>query len=631
MSTPNIERKPNTIDYTGLNIYTTDTDQSLAFSMAPSIQGLQLEFDLLTAAKQFKITKDGINFNDGTNNFTTALSRLAAIQEAFASVELPPDATTLAIENKVLLTNTGDVHESHLTNTELHIFDNTTNDEMFIDHNSLILVQPTTGEQFEVVPNMLDFQNSTTIVSLGQKTYISGEPGIEIYDLTTGTDTHLRSSGLSIVDGSTGHLSSLDSDLLTINNSINQSTLEPKSITLSTIGGDYTTLSNGSLLYNNGVSSIFASTEDIINMANGSSSNASTIDLSLDATSGSYPMVFSKLSAGTARPLYVNNVTYNPILNTLNATTFNGTDFTGLAATSSAVTLTADNTSGTYYIPFSKTAAGTSKPLYIDSVTGPLSYNPSTSTLTATVFSGSATNASAITLTTDNTSGAYYIPFSKTAAGTTKPLYIDDTTTPLTYNPSTSTLTATNFNGLLSSDGLVYLQNITGTINGNGTPTTFTFPSIFNTTYKNYKIIFSFGITNTAAMYPSISLNGFSGLNVPIVGDMYGYDMTSGTLAAVSVVNSTLSTSPLQMTGACLPNGFITFEVNNVGYTTTQSNNIVTIVSNSVYNNPGVKGIRNIQVMINQNSSSTITGLSLQSQLGGGNSSNWNASIYGYK
>lgn len=41
-----------------------------------------------------------------------------------------------------------------------------------------------------------------------------------------------------------------------------------------------------------------------------------------------------------------------------------------------------DNTAGTYFIPFSKVSAGTEGQLFIDSTTGPLTYNPSTATLT---------------------------------------------------------------------------------------------------------------------------------------------------------------------------------------------------------------------------------------------------------
>jgi hypothetical protein len=54
--------------------------------------------------------------------------------------------------------------------------------------------------------------------------------------------------------------------------------------------------------------------------------------------------------------------------------------------------------------------------------------------------SGNATNATNVEITSDNTSGTYYIPFAKTSGTGNKPLFIDDTTGPLTYNPSTAVL-----------------------------------------------------------------------------------------------------------------------------------------------------------------------------------------------
>ena len=54
--------------------------------------------------------------------------------------------------------------------------------------------------------------------------------------------------------------------------------------------------------------------------------------------------------------------------------------------------LTEDNTNGTYYIPFSKSAAGVEGALFVDTVTSPLSYNPSVGRLTTTEYSGSLYN-----------------------------------------------------------------------------------------------------------------------------------------------------------------------------------------------------------------------------------------------
>ena len=62
------------------------------------------------------------------------------------------------------------------------------------------------------------------------------------------------------------------------------------------------------------------------------------------------------------------------------------------ALTAAGVTIADSNTASTVY-PVFVTAVGTTVPLYIDSVTTPLSYVPSTSTLTASVFTGVSNSA----------------------------------------------------------------------------------------------------------------------------------------------------------------------------------------------------------------------------------------------
>jgi hypothetical protein len=71
--------------------------------------------------------------------------------------------------------------------------------------------------------------------------------------------------------------------------------------------------------------------------------------------------------------------------------------------------MASDNNSGTFYIPFSKVAGGTEGALFVDDVTGPLTYNPSTATLSCTsvqltTVNGPATN-STIDIGTNNING----------------------------------------------------------------------------------------------------------------------------------------------------------------------------------------------------------------------------------
>ena len=72
-----------------------------------------------------------------------------------------------------------------------------------------------------------------------------------------------------------------------------------------------------------------------------------------------------------------------------------------------------------------------------------------TNTLSNVSWSGTSSNASAVNLTSDNTSGTYYIPFSKTITANTNLLYVDNVTGPLSYNPSTSSLSCLLLNGTL--------------------------------------------------------------------------------------------------------------------------------------------------------------------------------------
>lgn len=153
---------------------------------------------------------------------------------------------------------------------------------------------------------------------------------------------------------------------------------------------------------------------------------------------------FDSSGTGNGKPQKTIGLTCNPSTNTITATIFNGNATS--SSTAVGVNITSDNTAGSYFLPFSKTSTATGNSLFIDNTTTPLTYDPSTSTVNATNFSGTSTNSNNVLLTSDNTSGTYYIPFSKNTAGINA-LFIDDVTGPLTYNPSTSNLTSSLFSG----------------------------------------------------------------------------------------------------------------------------------------------------------------------------------------
>jgi hypothetical protein len=112
---------------------------------------------------------------------------------------------------------------------------------------------------------------------------------------------------------------------------------------------------------------------------------------------------------------------------------------------------------------------------------------------TGTGLAWTTSSSSVITTTSDNSAGSYYIPFSKTTAGTATSLYLDDTTTTMTYNPSTTTLA----------------------LNGSSTTTTIT-PSVITVANPGgTSTLTSVGLTTKTITTPTTSdltLNSTSGI-----------------------------------------------------------------------------------------------------------------------
>lgn len=168
---------------------------------------------------------------------------------------------------------------------------------------------------------------------------------------------------------------------------------------------------------------------------------------------------------------------------------------------------------------------------------------------------GNASSATQIALTSDNTSGAYFIPFSKTASSTLNTLYIDNTTTPLTYNPSTSTLTATIFSTAtapVSANQLgnkTYIDNFGGsggwyyTATVSAASTTVNFPNCLDNTYNAYEIYFVPNLTSPTTGYPNLDMT-FSGVSTPTY-QTYSQTQTTGG----SFTNSYLTTPPRLLNG----------------------------------------------------------------------------------
>ena len=137
---------------------------------------------------------------------------------------------------------------------------------------------------------------------------------------------------------------------------------------------------------------------------------------------------------------------------TITATSFvgNGSGLTGLTGAGATITsVTTSSTNSAFKVPFANTTANTTGNYALLQDSGStFTYNPSTDTLTAGTFSGSlsgtATNATNTTITNNTSTNASYYP--TFVSGTSGDLGQTVSSTKLTFNPSTGTLTCTDLN-----------------------------------------------------------------------------------------------------------------------------------------------------------------------------------------
>jgi hypothetical protein len=156
--------------------------------------------------------------------------------------------------------------------------------------------------------------------------------------------------------------------------------------------------------------------------------NAQTIDLTLTGAGSSYYIPFSSTTGATST-LRVGGLTYNRDTNTLTANCTNTQNIqSGVAG--QLLYQSASTTTGFV-------AVGTSNQVLVS--------NGSSAPSWSTNLAGNAGSSTAVALTSDDSAGDYFIPFSKTTSATSNPLYIDNTTGPLSYRPSTGVLSALSY------------------------------------------------------------------------------------------------------------------------------------------------------------------------------------------
>jgi hypothetical protein len=335
---------------------------------------------------------------------------------------------------------------------------------------------------------------------------------------------------------------------------------------------------------------------------------------------------FSDNSAtGTGAIQKTAGITCNPSTNTITATTFTG-NLTGTASSATNATnvaITDDNTNATFYPVFVSNNTG-NLPLKVDKTTNPLSYNPSTGSLQATTFSAT-TGGTIFSSLSNSTLTLQNVPTS-TATMTASLLTIPQVS--LSSTPS-----LVNDASRFGQVGLVYLSTSQFSVTGSASAQNFSVANIFNSTYSNYRIVINSATQVSFTAYPTYSLAGFLGTGVPTTGSLYGNELISSapsSIGAVYTSGATLSSAPLIFAVSSLTNKQVVLEVENVGFANTSAN-VVGLKCKSFYGNPGVSGYSDRNIASTSLNGATITGLTIQqNSLGVGNNMTLQFIVYGY-
>lgn len=192
----------------------------------------------------------------------------------------------------------------------------------------------------------------------------------------------------------------------------------------------------GQLLISNGTSAPSWSTN-----IGGNAGSATLVNLTTSPTNSTFYIPFSSTGSGNSSLLTDSDLLYVSSSNTINA---NVSGYASSAALATQVVLSQTATSATNYMVFSATALG-NVGLITDTDGATYDSTTNTATLNVTGSASSSTRSNNIALTSDDSAGEWFIPFSKTTSATSNTLYIDDVTTPLTYNPSLGQMSATRY------------------------------------------------------------------------------------------------------------------------------------------------------------------------------------------
>ncbi len=245
------------------------------------------------------------------------------------------------------------------------------------------------------------------------------------------------------------------------------------------------------------------------------------------ANASHYPLFVSSVTDSSQTFRLDADYTYNPSTNTLTATTFSG----ALSGNATTATLAATATLASTVTVADAAGDTTTFPMLAGSATGSLpvltdpglSYNATTNELTTTTFIGNLTGTASSSTTSTNVATtsksdnvSYFLTF--VSANSTSSQNID--VGPISYNPSTNTLTATTFVGALTGNASTATLAATVTTNANLTGDV---TSVGNTTtYSGTLGINKGGTGQTTANAGFNALSPMTTLGDVIYGDTSG-------------------------------------------------------------------------------------------------------------
>ena len=278
-------------------------------------------------------------------------NELSVVDTIIVSDNVIPTQQTTIGSNLITCIVNGDDNELDISNLQVHLVNTLSLDEIYLTNTSLLIQDAT--QTSEILKNMLYFQTPTKTISSGINTFQSGTAGFEAYDLLTNNNTLLTTDTLF-----------LNSVTLGVNNTLDASKW---------------------------------------------TGNIQTVNTGVNATH--YLNFSDAFATGYGKSQKTAGISCNPSTNTVTATTFSGS-LSGNSSSASSVSITSDNTAGTYFVPFVKTLASNST-VFVDNASGPLTYNPASSILTSSFFNGAITlqstqNVATYAGTTLSINGAFF-------------------------------------------------------------------------------------------------------------------------------------------------------------------------------------------------------------------------------